>query len=478
MTSLTSYAPADGSVVWEGEHTPSADIDTAVERSRAVALRWARTPFEDRAEVVRRFAETVQARSEELAALIATEVGKALWDARTEVAAVVGKATLSERAAVERTGLTTSQTQSGEMIVRHRPVGVMAVLGPFNFPAHLPNGHITPALLAGNTVVFKPSEQAPAVGAWMVERWRESGIPDDVIQIIHGAADTARRLVDHPDVDGVLFTGGVPAGRAIHAALAGRPEVLLALELGGNNPVIAWDLESEPVRQVAARIAARSAFITAGQRCTCARRLIVPTGADGDAVIDHLMTIAAGLRIGHPLADPQPFHGPVISPAAADAVIDAAARLVEAGAAPLVSPRIDSDLGPAFVRPGLLDVTPVGRLADEEVFGPLLQVQRADDIDHAVELANATQFGLAAALLSPSTERWESVGPRLEAGIVNWNLPTVGASGAAPFGGIGLSGNHRPAGYHAADYCADAVASLTAGSLTDSSTLHGIDDGD
>lgn len=478
MTSLTSYAPADGSVVWEGEHTPPADIDTAVERSRAVALRWARTPFEDRAEVVRRFAETVQARSEELAALIATEVGKALWDARTEVAAVVGKATLSERAAVERTGLTTSQTQSGEMIVRHRPVGVMAVLGPFNFPAHLPNGHITPALLAGNTVVFKPSEQAPAVGAWMVERWRESGIPDDVIQIIHGAADTARRLVDHPDVDGVLFTGGVPAGRAIHAALAGRPEVLLALELGGNNPVIAWDLESEPVRQVAARIAARSAFITAGQRCTCARRLIVPTGADGDAVIDHLMTIAAGLRIGHPLADPQPFHGPVISPAAADAVIDAAARLVEAGAAPLVSPRIDSDLGPAFVRPGLLDVTPVGRLADEEVFGPLLQVQRADDIDHAVELANATQFGLAAALLSPSTERWESVGPRLEAGIVNWNLPTVGASGAAPFGGIGLSGNHRPAGYHAADYCADAVASLTAGSLTDSSTLHGIDDGD
>lgn len=477
MTSLSSYSPADGSVVWEGEHTPPAEIDAAVERSRAVALRWARTPFENRADVIGRFAESVNGRKEELATLIATEVGKALWDARTEVAAVVGKATLSERAAAERTGVSTSQTQSGAMTVRHRPVGVMAVLGPFNFPAHLPNGHIMPALLAGNTVVFKPSEQAPAVGAWMLERWRESGIPDNVVQIVHGAADTARCLVDHPDVDGVLFTGGVPAGRAIHAALAGRPEVLLALELGGNNPVIAWDLEAEPVREAAARIAARSAFVTAGQRCTCARRLIVPAGADGDAVIDHLMTVTAGLRIDHPLADPQPFHGPVISPAAADAVIDAAARLVEAGATPLVNPRIDSDLGPAFVRPGLLDVTPVGRLADEEVFGPLLLVQRADDIDHAVELANNTQFGLAAALLSPSTERWEFVGPRLDAGIVNWNLPTVGASGAAPFGGIGLSGNHRPAGYHAADYCADAVASLTTASLTDSSILQGVDDG-
>jgi succinylglutamic semialdehyde dehydrogenase len=207
-----------------------------------------------------------------MAAVISRATGKPVWDAATEAAAMVGKAELSVKAYNERTP--TKEAAAGAFTARisHHPHGVMAVLGPFNFPGHLPNGHIMPALIAGNTVIFKPSEQTPEVAEFTLRLWEEAGIPAGVINLLQGARAPAEQLVAHDGVDGVLFTGGVPAGRAIHRALGGKLEKIVALELGGNNPLVVWDaadLEST------AKLIVKSAYITSGQRCTCARRLIV-----------------------------------------------------------------------------------------------------------------------------------------------------------------------------------------------------------
>jgi len=345
------------------------------------------------------------------------------------------------------------------------------VLGPFNFPGHLPNGHIMPALIAGNTIVFKPSEQTPAVGEFAVRLWQEAGAPDGVVNLVQGGRAPAERLVAHDDVAGVLFTGGVPAGRAIHAALAGKPEKILALELGGNSPLIVWDAGDH---EAAARLIAKSAYITSGQRCTCSRRLIVPSGPEGDEIVEAVAALVDRIVVGPPDSNPQPFMGALISPAAAATVLSAQAAMV-AGGGVAVRTAQQLEHGAAFLSPGLIDVTAMNHRADEEVFGPVLQVIRVPDFDAAVTEANATRFGLAAGLISDDAELWDRFSQDIRAGVVNWNRQTTGASGAAPCGGVGMSGNHRPAGYYAADYSAWPMASLVAaGSVRDDEPMVGV----
>jgi succinylglutamic semialdehyde dehydrogenase len=331
----------------------------------------------------------------------------------------------------------------------------MAVLGPYNFPGHLPNGHIAPALLAGQCVVFKPSEHAPAVGERMVELMHEAGVPASAVELVHGAGETGAALVNC-DIDGVLFTGSAAGGRAIRHALLDRPEVIAALELGGNNPLVVWDGDPE----VAANIVAQSAFITTGQRCACARRLIVPQGPIGDRIIDALATRTDELRVGAWNDPDEPFMGPLIAQSAADSALKAEAALVRRGARRLRTLR-RLDRSPAFLAPGILDATGID-VPDEEIFAPLLTIHRAADFDQAISLANRTRYGLAAGLVSDDDWLWDRFADEVRAGVINRNRPTTGASGAMPFGGLGDSGNHRPSAYYAADYCAYPVASLIA----------------
>ena len=271
----------------------------------------------------------------------------------------------------------------------------------------------------------------------------------------------------------MLFTGGIHAGRAIHKALGGKPDKILALELGGNNPLIVWDAAD---KDAAARIILRSVFITSGQRCTCAKRLIIEDGPEGDALITALDNLLGRVRVDHPEATPEPFMGPLISAAAADAVIEAQSKFLSEGAIG-IRPAVRLKKGRAFLAPGMIDVTPVKDRPDEEVFGPLLQIIRVSTFDKAMAEANDTRFGLAAGLISDSEDLFSTFITGINAGIVNWNRQTTGASGAAPFGGPGLSGNHRPAGYYAADYAAWPMASLiAAGKVTDEAATPGIDE--
>jgi succinylglutamic semialdehyde dehydrogenase len=450
---LVSINPANGEEVWSGL---TGDAAAEVAAARAAWPAWAAHSHAYRMEALRRFANVVRQKEGEFAGWIARETGKPLWEAKTEVGAVVNKVQISIDAYAERTPQRKMEAAMGNRIaVRHKPHGVLAVLGPYNFPAHLPNGHIVPALIAGNTIVFKPSEKTPATGEFLVRCFHEAGVPEGAVRLLIGGPDQGRALAAERGIDGLLFTGSARAGMALHKQFAEVPQKILALELGGNNPLVVWrakDIEA------AAIIVVQSAYLSAGQRCTCARRLIVEDGQQAP-LIEALTNLIDRLIVDHPFADPQPFMGPVIDNAAADHVQEQWLNLMMKGAKPIR--RLDRPFGERpYLTPALIDVTDAKERPDEEIFGPVLQIIRVKDFDEAIDEANNTRFGLAASLVGGTREMYDKFWANVRAGVINWNKPTNGAPSTAPFGGIGLSGNHRPSAFYAADYCAYPVTSV------------------
>lgn len=453
---FVSTNPATGEEIWAGNAATPDQVEAAVAAAREAFVSWSLTTLEERLVIIRRYAELVNENKPALAALVSADAGKVMWDALGEATAMANKIEISLKAFEERTGSREAVNGAIRSKLSHRPHGVMAVFGPYNFPGHLPNGHIVPALIAGNTVVFKPSEQTPAVAEKMVRIWEEAGLPAGVLNLVQGARDTGAALAASHGIDGLLFTGSANTGFAISKQLFDRPNVIQALEMGGNNPLIVHEVED---LQAAAVMTILSAFVSSGQRCTCARRLIVPVGDAGDAFVEALANAIDGIHVGAGDVDPEPFMGPVVSAVAADHVLRAQASLEEAGGQ--VIRRVERlAAGDAFLSPGLIDVTAIADRPDEEVFGPMLQLIRVDSFEAAVEEANNTKYGLASGLISDSRELYDYFFPRSRAGIVNWNQQLTGAASTAPFGGIGWSGNHRPSAYYAADYCAYAVATM------------------
>jgi succinylglutamic semialdehyde dehydrogenase len=455
MASLISTEPATGDTLWTGAE---GDVEAEVAAARAAWAGWAARSLSYRVETLRRFANLARSRIEPFADLIARETGKPLWETRTEVEAVVNKVDISISAYAERTSQRRLEGALGARVaVRHKPHGVLAVLGPYNFPAHLPNGHIVPALIAGNAIVFKPSEKTPAVGEYLVNLYREAGVPEGVVRLLQGGPAIGKALAAHPGLDGLLFTGSARAGCALHRQFAEIPHKMLALEMGGNNPLVVWNAADV---HAAAALAVQSAYLSAGQRCTAARRLIVEDGKH-EPLIETIVKLIDRLIVDHPHASPAPFMGPVIDNEAADQLQDAFIDLTGKGGRAIRRLDRKSPDRP-FLTPALIDVTEVERRADEEMFGPVLQVIRVRDFDAALAEANATRYGLAASLVGGGPELYDRFWAGIRAGVVNWNKPTNGAPSTAPFGGIGLSGNHRPSAYYAADYCAYPVTSSEA----------------
>lgn len=459
--SFRSTCPVDESILWEGNAATDAQIEQAFAAARQAFGPWWDKTSAQRIEIAQRFRDIVKESAEELALLIAKETGKPLWETKTEAGAVAAKVDLSIDAFKTRRDTTSFELSAMQAVTRYKPHGVCAVLGPFNFPAHLPNGHIVPALITGNTIVFKPSELTPGVGAWMVEKWAEAGLPNGVLNLIQGSRPAGESIASQAELDGLFFTGSSSAGKALHQNFANHPQKILALEMGGNNPLIvhqADDLEA------AAYLTVLSGFFTSGQRCTCARRLILPDNKDSERFLETLTEMISRVSYGFFDDQPQPFMGTVITQAMGRRMVESQAKLIDQGGRSIIELQTHRDCD-ALVSPGLIDVTEVAERSDEELFGPLLNVIRVKDFDAAIKEANNTAYGLSAGLLSSNEDCYKQFIHQIRAGIVNWNRQTTGASGKLPFGGSGLSGNHRPSAYFAVDYCSFPVASLESNKL-------------
>jgi succinylglutamic semialdehyde dehydrogenase len=446
-------------VIWSG-WSSVGHVDRAVEAAAHALASWADLGQDGRLAYLRRWKEVTTQRADEIATLITREMGKVYAESLAEAKALGAKVDLTlEKASIGRVSefeVNVSPTRKG--VCRFKPHGVMAVIGPFNFPAHLANGHFVPALLLGNTIVFKPSEKTPGVGQIIAQIMDEIGLPPGVFNVVQGAADVARRLVAHPAVDGILFTGSWPVGRRILEANLDSPGRIVALEMGGNNPVVI--MPSANLKQAAVECA-RAAFNTTGQRCTCTRRIIVHR-AIADRFISALGRIASNLVVGPGLSKEPVFTGPIVSEAAMNHVLQAQERLVkQGGRIVLQSTRMEGPLAEGwFITPGIVEVDRFTLETDEEIFGPIAQVSVVDSLDEAIRQANATRYGLAASIFSTDRNEWEAFFRGCRAGCINWNNGTAGASSALPFGGLGLSGNHRPAGAFSVDYCAYPIASM------------------
>lgn len=453
---FTSINPATGAIIWEGAAATTSDVDAAMSAARAAFPAWAGLSVEARLAYLQRFRGIVEKNKQVLAECVSKEMGKPLWDALVEIGSMIGKLDVTVKAFHERTPEKHGEYAGTPTVLRHRPHGVVAVYGPYNFPAHLPNGHIMPALLAGNTVVLKPSEQAPMVSEQIVRFWQEAELPPGVLNLVQGEQETGKALASHPGIDGLFFTGSSDVGILLHQQFAHQPWKILALEMGGNNPLVVHEISDFTA---AAHIIILSAYMSAGQRCSCARRLILPVGKESDQVLEALMTMMKTIKVGPYTDTPEPYMGPLISPREAERLMAAQEELTAAGGKPLVKMQRLHDKLP-FLSAGLIDVTAIKNLPDREYFGPLLQVIRTPDFVHAVEEANNTSFGLTSALLSDKREHFDYFWQHIRAGVANWNRQTTGASATAPFGGLGKSGNHRPSAYYAADYCAYPMASM------------------
>ncbi|MBL8764376.1 MAG: aldehyde dehydrogenase family protein [Phycisphaerae bacterium] len=472
--SLQSRSPADPSlVIWDGSER-DADVDRAVSAAIAAQPAWRAWDIERRAAVLLRAKEIFIRRVSAFTSLLRAEVGKPTWDARAEAALLAAKIEITldcgphgGRRRVTPYGFAASPTR--EARCDFRPHGVMAVVGPFNFPAHLPNGHIIPALLMGNAVILKPSEKAPAVGQLLAEVYDEalvgSGAPGGVLNLVQGGPAVASRLVAHDGIDGVLFTGSFAVGRRILEANLDRPGRISALEMGGSSAAIV--MPDANLRQALIECV-RSAFVGAGQRCTCTRRLIVHR--DAAAVFIPALCNAARALVVAPPDSPRPvFMGPMISSAARRSVLEfqASARAPD-GEILVPTTELDPDgKGGWYLSPGIMRVRrfvastqPGDAGRDEEIFGPLLRVSVTETLDDALAQANATRFGLAASIFTRDETAIRRFLTEVRAGCLNVNTGTAGASSKLPFGGLGLSGNHRPAGSFSLDYCAYPVASM------------------
>jgi len=450
---LESVSPADPSdVVGRFPVWDAPAVEAAVARARAAFPAWSELGIEGRAPVLRRFAEAARARADELADLVAREVGKARWDALAEARLLGPKVDVTLDDGLE---LVAPREPAPGQRVTWRPRGVLAVYGPFNFPAHLPNGHIVPALATGNTVVFKPSELAPAAGDWMARLWREAGLPDGVLEVVQGGPDTGKALAA-ADVDGILFTGSWPTGRAIAEATLDAPQKLLALEMGGSNAVVVL---ADADMELAVAETAFSVAATTGQRCTCARRLFVERSVL-DAFQEKLARALAGLRVGPPLEEGV-FMGPLASLAGHEKLVRQRASAREAGGERVLD--ADPGLPPPYTGAGLVRFPSTRQdhpYQREEIFGPEAAMYPVDDLDEAIAAVNDSEYGLAASVMTRSHPAYERCVGRVRTGILNWNKATVGASGRLPFGGSGRSGNDRPAGVTATLYCTAPQAHL------------------
>lgn len=438
----------------------NGNVDEACKAARAAYREWSRWPMEKRKEIILNLKKVFVAHAEELAILIARETGKPLWETKTEVAALTGKIDITLEHSIKRVANEhiPNALPNIEGIVRFKSRGVMAVIGPFNFPAHLPNGHIIPALIMGNTIVYKPSEKTVATAQLYAQCFHEAGFPAGVFNMVNGQVEVGKRLTQSEKIDGVLFTGSYEVGLKIKQDTLEHYWKILALEMGGKNSTVIWDdadLEKATYETLI------GAFLSTGQRCACTSKVIVHRKIR-DRFLENFHENAKKVSIGH-WSQPV-FMGPLISQDSMEKYLRFQDIAKREGAEPVMRGKsLTLETPGYYVTPSVYVVDkpdPNSMYQKSEIFGPNVAVYTVDDFDSAMNIVNMSGYGLVGALFTKNRELYEQALHDMRVGLLNWNRTTNGASSRLPFGGMGKSGNDRPSANFAVDYCAVPVASL------------------
>ncbi len=420
-------------------HGPS-DVDAAVARAAAAQRDWARVPAPARAEIVAGAAAVIARDKDAMTTLVSREAGKVLVEAGGDVQEAIDMAHFVAGQGRSAWGETVPSELGDKLCwTTRQPVGVVGMITPWNFPVAIPSWKIFPALLAGNGVVIKPSEHAPACCEAFAAACTEAGLPADLLQVVHGFAEPAAALAVHPGVQALSFTGSVPTGRKVAAAAMETGPRLVSLELGGKNAMV---VRPDADLDLAVDGAIFGAFGTSGQRCTSTSRLITHPDVAGE-LVDRIVKRSGELRLGDP-QDPAVDVGPVITAASAERIAGVVAAAVDEGATVACGgePLDVAACGGAFFAPTVLTgVRPEHHIARQEVFGPVLAVLEVGDLDEALGVVNAVEYGLSAAVYTRDINAALRAVDRIDTGIVYVNAPTIGAEIPLPFGGTKHTGN-------------------------------------
>lgn len=448
-----------------GEFTFSeAEADAAVRAARRAFGSWSKRTTKERAAYLIRFKKVLKAQASQFAQLISREMGKVLSESKAEVVRVIAKVDSARHEEMDLMRSTEHQIEKGVVgRLRFRPRGVVAILSPFNVPAYLASAQIIPALVHGNTVVYKPSELTPFVGQFIASLWKETGLPKGVFNLVQGRGAVGQALVGHRDVEVVVFTGSWATGSKIAEGISNEPQKLCALEMGGKNSAIVC---RDADLSLAVDETISGAYLTTGQRCNATSRLLLEQPI-ADQFIDGFLRRVDRISIGYSL-DQNAWMGPLVSEKALKRVSDYLSRAPQEGFEVLrKGGRFDCHRRGYYLKPSVHlrrqfpnDPLREGTYTDDEVFGPDVAIYIVRNLDEAIALNNRSFYGLVASVFTKSKAKFEQVLREAENGLIHWNVATTRSSGRLPFGGLKRSGNDRPVGFFSPYVCTIPTSSV------------------
>jgi succinylglutamic semialdehyde dehydrogenase len=455
--------PADlDNILWECS-IKFGNVEKVVDSALKGFKEWKTKTTEDRISYLRKYQEIILSKKDEIAQAIALETGKPLWEAHTEVSSITNKVDVTIKDSLPRIQNKTFDKILPETngFIYHRPIGPALIIGPFNFPCHLANGQIVAALLAGNSIIFKPSEKTCYSAQLLIECFEKANFPEGVINLIQGDGETGRRLLAEKAIKGVFFTGSKEVGLAILSSTHKDLSKLVALELGGKNSSI---LCKDTNIDYALLELLKSSFLTTGQRCT--KTAIIPIHESiKDEFISKFHQLAKKIIIDHPIEfDKEPFMGPLVDQSAVENYLLFMGMAKREGVEEIMrGKQISKKFKGHYVSPSIhlsKTMDKKSHFLMSEIFGPNCTFIPFKEIEEAIEIANSTEYGLVASVFTKDKSIFQKCLQEIEAGLINLNRSTIGASARLPFGGVKNSGNYRPASVATIDACVFQQASL------------------
>lgn len=458
---LSRLCPADLDLTLWSAPVDYQNIEKVLQSAQSGFEFWRKTSIGERIDFLKKFQTEAEKRKDEIARAIAMETGKPLWEAYTEAGAISAKVNVTINDSLERVSNKTIEQVlphiDGHFI--YKPLGPCLVVGPFNFPCHLANGQILSALLTGNSIIFKPSEKTIASSQYLIECFHAAGFPKGVINFINGTAHTTQTIIKDHRIKGIFFTGSHFVGTKIIEAVGTDVKKLVALELGGKNTSI---IHKDADMNHALPELIRACFLTCGQRCTSTS--VIPVHRSiADEFIQKFKEVTEKIIIDHPIEfEQEPFMGPIIDELALSKFESSLELGLKNGAKEILAhKRLDKN--GYYITPSIFHIDKAEKsnpYTQEEIFGPHCTFVPYDDIEDAIRIANISDYGLAAAIFTQDKKIYQECLRDIDAGIINLNRSTVGASSKLPFGGVKNSGNHHPAAVSMIDATVHMISSL------------------